>query len=128
MKFFFQFEEAAKEVADEITRPRFEGEEEVQDIQITLRSNANPILLRDLKVIFLIFLRFFISPVKLELNLGLGNKKYRAPTKSLFSQKVTLFFFGHYFSKVFFLRVLLKFPICFRSQQKNNLFYANTST
>ncbi|GBN36275.1 DNA replication licensing factor mcm5-A [Araneus ventricosus] len=43
------FEEAVKEVADEITRPRPEGEEEVQDIQVTLRSNADPILLRDLK-------------------------------------------------------------------------------
>ncbi|XP_042906922.1 DNA replication licensing factor mcm5-A isoform X2 [Parasteatoda tepidariorum] len=43
------FEEAAKEVADEITRPRPEGEEEIQDIQITLRSNANPCLLRELK-------------------------------------------------------------------------------
>ncbi|GFR08049.1 DNA replication licensing factor mcm5-A [Trichonephila clavata] len=43
------FEEAVKEVADEITRPRPVGEEEVQDIQVTLRSNADPILLRDLK-------------------------------------------------------------------------------
>ncbi|GFX66513.1 DNA replication licensing factor mcm5-A [Trichonephila clavipes] len=43
------FEEAVKEVADEITRPRPVGEEEIQDIQVTLRSNADPILLRDLK-------------------------------------------------------------------------------
>ncbi|KAF8778211.1 DNA replication licensing factor mcm5 like protein [Argiope bruennichi] len=43
------FEEAVKEVADEITRPRPEGDEEVQDVQVTLRSNADPILLRDLK-------------------------------------------------------------------------------
>lgn len=44
------FEEAAREVADEITSPRPEGEEEVQDIQILLQSNANPTNIRDLKV------------------------------------------------------------------------------
>lgn len=43
------FEEAAKEVVDEITKPRPEGEEEIHDIQITLRSNANSCLMRDLK-------------------------------------------------------------------------------
>ncbi|XP_055324079.1 DNA replication licensing factor Mcm5 [Sitodiplosis mosellana] len=43
------FEEAAREVADEITSPRPEGEEEVQDIQILLQSNANPTNIRDLK-------------------------------------------------------------------------------
>lgn len=42
------FEEAAKEVADEITAPRPEGEE-VQDIQILLTSNANPTNIRELK-------------------------------------------------------------------------------
>lgn len=46
----FQFEEAAKEVADEVTKPRPVGEEEVHDIQVTLRSKSNPILMRDLKV------------------------------------------------------------------------------
>ena len=46
----FQFEEAAKEVADELTKPRPEGEEEVQDIQVMLNSNRNPSALRDLKV------------------------------------------------------------------------------
>lgn len=44
------FEEAAREVADEITSPRPEGEEEIQDIQILLQSNANPTNIRDLKV------------------------------------------------------------------------------
>lgn len=44
------FEEAAKEVADEITAPRPEHEEEVQDIQVLLSSNANPTNIRDLKV------------------------------------------------------------------------------
>lgn len=44
------FEEAAREVADEITSPRPDGEEEVQDIQILLQSNANPTNIRDLKV------------------------------------------------------------------------------
>ena len=37
-------------MADEVTRPRPIGEEEVQDIQITLRSDANPIGVRDMKV------------------------------------------------------------------------------
>lgn len=46
------FEEAAREVADEITSPRPEGEEEIQDIQILLQSNANPTNIRDLKVFF----------------------------------------------------------------------------
>lgn len=44
------FEEAAREVADEITSPRPEGEEDVQDIQVLLQSNANPINIRELKV------------------------------------------------------------------------------
>lgn len=42
------FEEAAKEVADEITSPRPEGET-IQDIQILITSNANPVSIRDLK-------------------------------------------------------------------------------
>jgi len=47
------FEEAAKEVADEITRPRPEGEENVKPIQVMLRSEANPIFIRQLTVCFL---------------------------------------------------------------------------
>lgn len=43
------FEEAAKEVADEITAPRPEHEEEVQDIQVLLNSNAMPTNIRELK-------------------------------------------------------------------------------
>jgi len=43
------FEEAAKEIADEVTKPRPLGEEEVQDIQVSLRSEANPVGVRDLK-------------------------------------------------------------------------------
>lgn len=43
------FEEAAKEVADEITAPRPDHEEEVQDIQILMNSNAHPTNIRDLK-------------------------------------------------------------------------------
>lgn len=43
------FEEAALEVADEITAPRPEDEEQMQQIQILLRSNANPTNIRDLK-------------------------------------------------------------------------------
>lgn len=42
------FEEAAREVADEITAPRPDNEE-VQDIQIIISSNANPTNIRDLK-------------------------------------------------------------------------------
>lgn len=44
-----QFEEAAKEAADEVTRPRPEGEE-VKDIQVLLQSDANPLQIRDLRV------------------------------------------------------------------------------
>lgn len=47
------FEEAAKEVADELTAPRPEGEEHVEDVQIMLSSDANPSNLRDLKVLFI---------------------------------------------------------------------------
>lgn len=47
---YFKFEDAAKEVADEVTRPRPEGEEDVHDIQVMLSSNANPCGLRELKV------------------------------------------------------------------------------
>uniref|UniRef100_A0A182JCU9 DNA replication licensing factor MCM5 n=1 Tax=Anopheles atroparvus TaxID=41427 RepID=A0A182JCU9_ANOAO len=43
------FEEAAREVADEITSPRPEGEETVHDIQVLLGSGANPTNIRDLK-------------------------------------------------------------------------------
>lgn len=45
------FEDAAKEVADEITRPRPDGEEHVKSIQVMLRSEANPIFIRQLTVI-----------------------------------------------------------------------------
>lgn len=48
--FIFKFEDAAKEIADEITKPRPEGEEDVQDIQIMLSSKENPCNLRGLKV------------------------------------------------------------------------------
>jgi len=42
------FEEAAKEVADEVTRPRSEGDE-VQNIHVTLRSDETGTNVRDLK-------------------------------------------------------------------------------
>ncbi|NXB81963.1 MCM5 factor, partial [Donacobius atricapilla] len=42
-------EEAAKEVADEVTRPRPSGEETLQDIQVMLRSDANSANIRSLK-------------------------------------------------------------------------------
>ncbi|GFO48171.1 DNA replication licensing factor mcm5 [Plakobranchus ocellatus] len=44
-----QFEDAAKEVVDEITRPRPEGEEEVEDIQVMLTSASNACGIRELK-------------------------------------------------------------------------------
>ncbi|XP_027451237.1 DNA replication licensing factor MCM5 isoform X2 [Zalophus californianus] len=42
-------EEAAKEVADEVTRPRPTGEEVLQDIQVMLKSDASPSSIRSLK-------------------------------------------------------------------------------
>jgi DNA replication licensing factor MCM5 len=42
------FEDAAKEIVDEITRPRPDGEETVRNIQVMLRSEANPIFIRQL--------------------------------------------------------------------------------
>lgn len=50
------FEEAAKEVADELTTPRPEGEEVLQDIQIMLSSDAHPTNLRNMKVNFYVIL------------------------------------------------------------------------
>lgn len=46
----WQLEEAAQEVADEVTRPRPVGEETVQDIQVMLKSDAHPASIRSLKV------------------------------------------------------------------------------
>ncbi|KAG7200078.1 hypothetical protein KM043_000524 [Ampulex compressa] len=43
------FEEAAKDVADELTAPRPEGEEKVEDVQVLLSSDAHPSLLRGIK-------------------------------------------------------------------------------
>ncbi|XP_065564221.1 DNA replication licensing factor mcm5-B-like [Artemia franciscana] len=42
-------EEATKEVADDITRPRPIGEENVDDIQVIIKSEANPVPIRDIK-------------------------------------------------------------------------------
>lgn len=42
------FEDAAKEVVDEITKPRPEGEENVKPIQVMIRSEANPMNIRQL--------------------------------------------------------------------------------
>ncbi|KAK0182652.1 hypothetical protein PV327_000767 [Microctonus hyperodae] len=43
------FEEAAKDVADELTAPRPVGEENVEDIQILMSSDGNPTSLRGMK-------------------------------------------------------------------------------
>ena len=48
--YYEQFEDAAKEVADEITRPRPVGEEDVEDIQVMLTSASNACGIRELKV------------------------------------------------------------------------------
>jgi len=54
---FMQFEDAAREVADEVTRPRPEGDEDIQDIQVMIRSAAHPTCVRALKVrIFVVVL------------------------------------------------------------------------
>ena len=50
MKILSQFEDAAREAADELTSPRPLGEENVEDIQLLLKSDANPIQIRDLRV------------------------------------------------------------------------------
>uniref|UniRef100_A0A8C9TRQ0 DNA replication licensing factor MCM5 n=1 Tax=Scleropages formosus TaxID=113540 RepID=A0A8C9TRQ0_SCLFO len=42
-------EEAAQEVADEVTKPRPAGEEVVQDIQVMLKCDAHPASIRSLK-------------------------------------------------------------------------------
>ena len=54
--YLFQLEDAAKEVADEITRPRPEGEEEVEDIQVMLTSASNACGIRELKVRYQIWI------------------------------------------------------------------------
>lgn len=41
-------------MADEITKPRPEGEEEVQDIQVMISSSAHPTTVRSLKVCIVI--------------------------------------------------------------------------
>ena len=59
-----QFEEAAKEVADEITAPRPEGEEKVHDIQVLLSSDGNCSSLRDMKVQILFSWRIrYLMPI-----------------------------------------------------------------
>lgn len=45
-----KFEDAAKEVADEVTAPRPTGEEEVEDIQVMLSSTSHPVDVRNLQV------------------------------------------------------------------------------
>ena len=57
----FQFEDAAKEVADEVTRPRPEGEDEVFDIQVTLTSAKTPSDIRQLQVCISKILLKFIT-------------------------------------------------------------------
>ena len=50
MNFDLQFEEAARDAADELTQPRPLGEENVEDIQVLLKSEANPVQIRELRV------------------------------------------------------------------------------
>ena len=48
-------------MADEVTRPRPVGEEEVQDIQIALKSNSNPVQIRELRVSYWLEVRLYIK-------------------------------------------------------------------
>ncbi|RWS31678.1 DNA replication licensing factor mcm5-A-like protein [Leptotrombidium deliense] len=43
------FEEAAKEVADDVTKPRDHDDEMIKDIQVMLKADCNPTSFRDLK-------------------------------------------------------------------------------
>lgn len=43
------FEDAAREAADEVTQPRPQEEEIMEDIQVLLKSDANPVQIRDLR-------------------------------------------------------------------------------
>ena len=45
-----QLEEATKEIADEITRPRPSGQEKVQDMQVVLISDEYPVRIRTIRV------------------------------------------------------------------------------
>ena len=45
-----QFEDAAKQAADELTQPRPLGEEKMEEIQVMLKSDANPMQIRQLEV------------------------------------------------------------------------------
>lgn len=56
-------EEAAKDLADELTAPRPEGEERVEDIQVLLSSDAHPSSLRGMKVRF-VFTLFLCKVLK----------------------------------------------------------------
>ena len=47
---FFQFEEAAKTVADELTQPRPKGEETMNDIQVMFNLDDYPSSVRNVKV------------------------------------------------------------------------------
>ena len=49
-------------MADEVTRPRPEGDEEVEDIQVMLNSNRNPSGLRDLKVSIIVYCNISTNP------------------------------------------------------------------
>jgi hypothetical protein len=76
------FEEAAKEVADELTSPRPEGEEVVEDIQIMLTSDALPTNLRNMKVKFdhtrvIIFLFDFLVRYCVKIGENSGNNRER---------------------------------------------------
>ena len=48
---YYRVRSEHKQVADEVTHPRPEGEEEVEDVQVMLNSNPNPCSIRDLKVV-----------------------------------------------------------------------------
>ena len=47
-EYFPLFEAAAKQAADQVTAPREDGSEDVHDIQVTVKSQANPTPFRKL--------------------------------------------------------------------------------
>lgn len=53
------------QLADELTAPRPEGEEKVEDIQVLLSSDAHPSNLRELKVsFFVLFLKTYVRYIQ----------------------------------------------------------------
>lgn len=73
------FEDAATEVADELTAPRLSGEEKVEDIQIMFNSDAAASNLRALKVKIQLLsatMRILLFSVRCSLTFGQNSRDY----------------------------------------------------